>query len=76
MYQPLRMMMTHKDCLKQSHNRLDKYHLLTKEWKNTVEGKVNDDEAKAILSILKDKISHLFDYPDIVNELNLCFEEL
>ena len=71
MFDPLRMMMKHQDCLRRSHNRLDKYHLLTKEWKNTVEGKVNGDEAKAILSILKEKISHLFDYPETVQELTL-----
>ena len=46
-------MMIHHDCLRRFHNCLDKYHLLTKEWKNTVEGKVNGDEAKEILSILK-----------------------
>ena len=67
-------MMKHNDCLKRSHNRLDKYHLLTNEWENTVEGKVNGDETKAILSILKDKIPHLFDYPETVNELNLALK--
>ena len=60
MYQPLRQMMAQTECLNHSYNHLDKYHLLTKEWKNTVESKVNSDEAKSIFSILKNKISHLF----------------
>jgi len=74
MYQPLRQMMAQTECLKRSHNRLDKYHLLTKEWKNTVEGKVNSDEAKSILSILKNKISHLFDYVETNNEIKLALK--
>ena len=44
-------------------------HLLTKEWKNNVECKVNSKEAHAILATLKHKISDLFDYPDTVKEL-------
>ena len=74
MYQPLRQMMAQTECLKRSHNRLDKYYLLTKEWKNTVEGKVNSDEAKSILSILKNKISHLFDYVETNNEIKLALK--
>ena len=59
MYQPLRAMMDNSDCLKLSCNRLDKYHLLQKEWKDKVECKVNSKEAHAILDNLQSKVSDL-----------------
>ena len=72
MYQSLRAMMDSSYCLKRSCNRLDKYHLLTKEWKDKVECKVNSKEAHAILNILQSKMSYLFDYVETVVELNIA----
>ena len=60
MYQPLRAMMAEsQSSLSKSCNRLDKYHLLTKEWLDNVQCKVDkkDTDAKAILKVLKDKLS-------------------
>ena len=74
MYQPLRQMMEHCDCLRRSHNRLDKYHLLQKEWLDNVECKVNSKEAKSILHIFKNKVSDLFDYVETVQELDVAFK--
>ena len=68
----MRAMMDNSDCLKLSCNRLDKYHLLQKEWKDKVECKVNSKEAHGILNNLKSRVSDLFDYVETVDELNVA----
>ena len=60
MYQPLRAMMAeNQSSLSRSCSRLDKYHLLTKEWLDNVQCKVDKKytDAKSILKVLKDKPS-------------------
>ena len=72
MYQPLRAMMADsQSSLYKSCNRLDKYHLLTKEWLDHVKCKVDKkySDAMLILKVLKDKLSRLFDYIETSTEL-------
>ena len=78
MYQPLRAMMA--DCqssLFKSCNRLDKYHLLTKEWLDHVQCKVDkkDSDAMLILKVLKDKLSRLFGYVETSTELKYSIND-
>ena len=48
MFKPLRGMMDDgTSSLKKSINPLDKYHILTKEWKDNMEGKVGKNDNKA-----------------------------
>ena len=47
-YQPLRAMIDNVPCLNKSHNRLDKFYLLTKRWNNSVLVSVSGKEAKTV----------------------------
>ena len=71
MYQPLRAMMEHVPCMYNSRHRLDKYHLLTKEWLDKVALKVSGEEAKTIIKILLNMLSDLFVYVETEAEMNL-----
>jgi len=78
MFQPLRAMMAaSQSSLSKSCNRLDKYHLLTKEWLDNVQCKVDkkDTDAKLILKVLKDKLSRLFDYVETSTELQYSIND-
>ena len=49
MYGPVRGIINNVPCFHKSHHRLDKFHLLSKEWKDNVSTKVNGDEPKKSL---------------------------
>ena len=49
LYLPIRGMIENVHCFSKSHHRLDKFHLLSKEWKDNMSSKVTDDEPKKLL---------------------------
>ena len=67
-------MIENVQCLSKSHHRLDKFHLLSKEWKDNVSSKVTGDEPKQIVATLLLMLSDIFDYveskPEMVCSLN------
>ena len=71
------MMAESQSSLSKSCNRLDKYHLLNKEWLDHVQCKVDkkDYDAKLILKVLKDKLSRLFDYVETSTELKYSIND-
>ena len=71
MYQPLRAMMEHVPCMYHSRHRLDKFHLLTKEWLDKVAMKVSGDDAKTIIQILLNMLTDIFEYVETEAEMNL-----
>ena len=74
LYLPIRGMIENVQCLSKSHHRLDKFHLLSKEWKDNVSSKVTGDEPKQIVATLLLMLSDIFDYveskPEMVCSLN------
>ena len=49
MYGHVRGMIHNVPYFNKSHHRLDKFHLLTKEWKDNVSNKINGDEPKKLI---------------------------
>ena len=70
-YTPLRSMMNNVNCLKKSCHRLDKYHLFTKPWVETVSIKLGEDDT-VISSVkkLRHMISKIFNYVESEREMN------
>ena len=70
-YTPLRSMMINVSCLNKSCHRLDKYHLFTKPWVETVSIKLGDDETViSNVKKLRNMISKIFDYVETKSEMN------
>ena len=70
-YAPLRGMMESVPCLNKSSHRLDKYHLFTKPWNETVVLKLSTDESiREKVQILNLMMSKLFDYVETIEESN------
>ena len=74
LYLPIRGMIENVQCLRKSHHRLDKFHLLSKEWKDNVSSKVTYDEPKNIVTTLLLMLGDIFDYveskPEMCRSLN------
>ena len=80
MFGPLRSMMRNKSgCFAFSKNRLDKFHLFEKEWKDNVICKVGRDcDSIKILETLHGLLSKIFDHVESANELielQRCYKE-
>ena len=76
MYQSIRAMIGSVTCLKRSTNRLDKYHLLKKEWLDKVSVKVSGEEAKSIIDILLRILIDLFGYVETEDETRLTLNHV
>lgn len=63
--------MLQSDCLKQSHNRLDRYHLLLKNGKIKMNAKATAKKLVQNLAYCK-KMFGIFDYVEFVNERNIA----
>ena len=74
MYQPIRAMIGAVTCLNKSRHRLDKYHLLKKEWLDKVSLKVSGEEATTIIDILLGMLTDLFDYVETEDEMKLTIK--
>ena len=72
MYTPIRGMIHSVPCMKKSHHRLDKFHLLNKEWKDHVSTKVSGDDQKTIIANLFAMLGNLFDYVESKEEMICC----
>ena len=61
-------------------NRLDTFHVFTKEWRDSVKCKIGHDcESMNIMNIIHDILSKIFDYVETrieLRELQKCFKEL
>ena len=73
LYLPIRGMIENVHCFSKSHHRLDKFHLLSKEWKDNVSSKLTDDEPKKIANTLLLMLGDMFDYVESKNEMNYSF---
>ena len=69
MYTPIRAMIDSVSSMKKSHHRLDKYHLLNKEWKDKVSNKVTGDKEKKIISTYFAMLGNIFDYVESEEEM-------
>ena len=75
-YTPLRSMMDNDIYLNKSCHRLDKYHLFTKPWTETVVMKLGKDETViCMINILKFKISQVFDYVETKDEMHISIRD-
>ena len=72
MYTPIRGMIESVPCMKKSHHRLDKFHLLNKEWKDNVSTKVTGDNQKKIIANLFAMLGNIFDYVESNEEMIGC----
>ena len=72
MYTPIRGMIHSVPCMQKSHHRLDKFHLLNKEWKDHVSTKVSGDIQKKIIANLFAMLGNLFDYVESKEEMTCC----
>ena len=73
LYLPIRGMIENVHCFSKSHHRLDKFHLLSKEWKDNVSSKLTDDEPRKIANTLLLMLGDMFDYVESKNEMNYSF---
>ena len=71
MYNPVRGMIHNDPCFNKSHHRLDKFHLLSKEWKDNVSTKLTGDKPKKIIGTLLLMLGDMFDYVESKDEM-LC----
>ena len=72
MYTPIRGMIQSVPCMQKSHHRLDKFHLLNKEWKDHVSTKVSGDNQKKIIANLFAMLGNIFDYVESNVETICC----
>ena len=77
MYKPLQTLMDKSSgFLSQSSHRLDKYHLFSKPWKETVILKIGKCVIqKQKVKILQHKLERLFDYIETEQELKICIDD-
>ena len=73
MYTPIRAMIDSVPCMKKSHHRLDKYHLLNKEWKDNVSTKVTGEKQKKVIGKYFAMLGNIFDYVESEEEMKACF---
>ena len=71
MYTPIRGMIQSVPCMQKSHHRLDKFHLLNKEWKDHVSTKVSGDDQKIIANLFA-MLGDLFDHVKSKEEMICC----
>ena len=70
-YTPLRSMINNVNYLNKSCHRLDKYHLFTKPWLETVSIKLgNDDTVISHVKKLRNMIAKIFNYVESEAEMN------
>ena len=75
-YTPLRSMMDNDISLHKSCHRLDKYHLFTKPWTETVVMKLGKDEnINSMVDVLKLKITQIFDYVKTKDEMCITIRD-